>query len=80
MMRKLATGFGIALLAFGGAVSAAGTASASPVTAQSYKVVMMWAGTTDKQAEQCETYRAVILHGQGECMFYNGNTELRVPA
>ncbi|TDD47941.1 hypothetical protein [Saccharopolyspora elongata] len=87
MFRRRAAGFGVALVAFGAAVFMAGPASASPATeavahkavAQaSYDVVAMWPGTGDDQVRNCELYR-VTFFPNGECMFYDGNTELRVP-
>nr|CEL16427.1 hypothetical protein [Kibdelosporangium sp. MJ126-NF4]CTQ90379.1 hypothetical protein [Kibdelosporangium sp. MJ126-NF4] len=42
-----------------------------------YTVVGRWAGTGDEQAGACEAMR-ILYFPSGECMFYNGNTELRV--
>ncbi|WP_409491181.1 hypothetical protein [Amycolatopsis sp. cmx-11-12] len=76
MFRKLATGFGIAVVAFGAAVSVAAPASAAE---ESYTVVGRWAGTGNEQAGTCEGMR-ILYFPSGECVFYNGNTELRVPS
>ncbi|MFC3453265.1 hypothetical protein [Amycolatopsis speibonae] len=59
----------------GAAVSVAVPASA---TQDSYTVVGRWAGTGDEQAATCEGLR-LLYFPSGECVFFNGNTELRVP-
>lgn len=76
MFRKIVTGLGVAVIA---GVSLAGPASAAPASAQSYTVVGRWPGTTDQTAGTCEGIRILYFPG-GECVFYNGNTELRVPS
>ena len=79
MLRRLVTGFGVALTAFCAMPASADTITSAPVTEGTWVSVKWFAGTSDAVRRQCLAEASQLYSGHDyECGIAGDTTRMRV--